>query len=169
MRGTGRGAKFQEAQRARPPALGRGSKPNLRRSPNPVEGGCANDYVYVYGDPVNTSDLDGTQTIPSCASYEQKQNWGTIFVQVSPKGTLAWGAYPNDPRNNRLGIWIFQIKVDGDAKFRKFGIPWAKTQTYPPHGSLKAKNAPSGSKIEISVGYAGRGGIAYGKLTCLMP
>ena len=26
---------------------------------DPVEGGCANDYVYVYGDPVNTSDLAG--------------------------------------------------------------------------------------------------------------
>jgi RHS repeat-associated protein len=26
---------------------------------DPVEGGCANDYVYVYGDPVNSKDLSG--------------------------------------------------------------------------------------------------------------
>lgn len=26
---------------------------------DPIEGGCANDYSYVYGDPVNHSDLDG--------------------------------------------------------------------------------------------------------------
>ncbi len=28
-------------------------------SVDPVAGGCANSYVYVYGDPVNSSDLDG--------------------------------------------------------------------------------------------------------------
>jgi hypothetical protein len=26
---------------------------------HPVEGGCANDYVYTFGDPINTFDLDG--------------------------------------------------------------------------------------------------------------
>ena len=31
----------------------------LRPPMHPVEGGCANDYVYVFGDPVNDSDLDG--------------------------------------------------------------------------------------------------------------
>ncbi len=30
-----------------------------RRAMAPVEGGCANAYVYVYGDPVNASDLSG--------------------------------------------------------------------------------------------------------------
>lgn len=29
-------------------------------SVDPKEGGCANDYAYVYGDPVNTSDVSGT-------------------------------------------------------------------------------------------------------------
>jgi hypothetical protein len=29
---------------------------------DPVQGGCANDYAYVYGDPVNASDIAGTAT-----------------------------------------------------------------------------------------------------------
>ena len=33
---------------------------------DPVEGGCANDYVYVFGDPVNSSDLDG-RGVRECA------------------------------------------------------------------------------------------------------
>jgi len=28
-----------------------------------VEGGCANDYVYTHGDPINTFDLDGGKTV----------------------------------------------------------------------------------------------------------
>ena len=31
---------------------------------DPVEGGCSNDYAYVYGDPVNQLDLDGRVTCP---------------------------------------------------------------------------------------------------------
>ncbi len=38
----------------------------------PVEGGCANDYVYTYGDPVNTFDVGGTQTSPPNSSQSRR-------------------------------------------------------------------------------------------------
>jgi RHS repeat-associated protein len=31
---------------------------------DPIEGGCSNDYTYVFGDPVNTYDLDGRGVCP---------------------------------------------------------------------------------------------------------
>jgi hypothetical protein len=67
-----------------------------------VEGGCANDYVYGFGDPVNASDLSGK------ASYQGAKaegNFGTISAQISPKGYLAWGASPNRPQD-AWGYWI---------------------------------------------------------------
>jgi len=41
---------------------------------DPIEGGCANDYVYVHGDPVNTTDLTGMTQ--SCSSANDATGFG---------------------------------------------------------------------------------------------
>jgi len=50
-----------------------------------VEGGCANDYVYVFGDPINTTDLDGRGV---CKNVVVK-----AFVNVFSAGSYIRGAY----------------------------------------------------------------------------
>jgi hypothetical protein len=42
---------------------------------DPVEGGCANDYVYVHGDPINTFDLNGTQASPPGSNQSHRCSW----------------------------------------------------------------------------------------------
>ena len=44
-----------------------------------IEGGCANDYMYAYGDPINTSDLDGRGFWPS---WEEWKCAGVALVQT---------------------------------------------------------------------------------------
>ena len=60
----GRHAKLTEHGAGFEPLINMGARPyhiGLGRflTTDPIEGGCANDYTYVFGDPVNTSDLSG--------------------------------------------------------------------------------------------------------------
>lgn len=60
----------------------------LQREVDPVEGGSANDYDYVSGDPVNSFDLDGL-----CESAEKWCVVGILEARESlPGGFLEWGA-----------------------------------------------------------------------------
>jgi hypothetical protein len=57
---------------------------------DPIPGGCANDYVYVHGDPVNASDLDGLRT---CRTYSRRiavRGRITIGSGVAPSGFLGF-------------------------------------------------------------------------------
>lgn len=56
---------------------GTGRRGGMRpdRLSDPVEGGCANDYVYGYGDPVNTFDLSGTQVSPPSSHESRRCSW----------------------------------------------------------------------------------------------
>lgn len=62
----------------RPPSVE--AVPN-RRS-HPVEGGCANDYVYVFGDPINSQDLSGEHA--SCNNTAVYGPAGMITVHWIP-------------------------------------------------------------------------------------
>lgn len=53
---------------------------------DPIEGGCANDYTYVHGDPVNSSDTTGTNWLSDRLS--DAWNW----TQNSCLGPIALGA-----------------------------------------------------------------------------
>lgn len=52
------------------------------RASHPVEGGCSNDYAYVFGDPVNASDLDG-----------RKCKWSYVSTGDVEWGTFGGGTY----------------------------------------------------------------------------
>jgi RHS repeat-associated protein len=49
---------------------------------DPIEGGCANPYVYVHGDPVNTSDLSGKRSVPACHGLVHVERHGAIRARV---------------------------------------------------------------------------------------
>ena len=122
-------------------------------------------YAYAGEDPVNHCDALGLA--PSCQGARKEGNFGYIATQVSPKGRLQIGAYPwQGPVS---GIWSYQVWVNGRAWHRWWIIPVPKVQTYPPHWSIKRKNAPPGSLIHINVNYMGPAGIANGNLYCVMP
>jgi RHS repeat-associated protein len=46
---------------------------------DPVEGGCANTYAYVAGDPINANDAGGRQL---CAGFRQDTQLGTIIGSI---------------------------------------------------------------------------------------
>jgi RHS repeat-associated protein len=49
---------------------------------DPVEGGCANDYTYVFGDPINSTDLDGnTANCGSLYRSTPKQKYFYMHVK----------------------------------------------------------------------------------------
>ncbi len=74
---------------------------------DPVEGGCANNYVYVYGDPVNTSDLSGKGLLDSLKSV------GSGIVNAVKK--LPCAIRKNPVAAIGLGLGIGAIVVTGGA------------------------------------------------------
>ena len=95
----GRHAKLTEHGTGFEPLINMGARPyhiGLGRflTTDPVEGGCANDYVYVFGDPVNQSDLSGRAS-RTCSSGNE--GWQTI-------GDSGWGNWSKTKRDMATGI-----------------------------------------------------------------
>jgi hypothetical protein len=102
-------------------------QPHVRRSrfleADPIEGGSANDYDYVNGDPINSFDLAGL-----CNSAEV---WCVIGIlkgtEELPDGFAAWQAgrreggfvyYVNTRRGNRAVLSSGSCSVPGPGSFK---------------------------------------------------
>jgi RHS repeat-associated protein len=61
-----------------------------------VEGGCANDYMYVHGDPINTEDLEGIAADPlhPCAGTNISQGGARLTItEVDRNDAEGWVRY----------------------------------------------------------------------------
>ena len=98
------------------PAVDMGARqyqPQLGRftETDPVEGGCANDYVYTGGDPVNSADLDGRSACPGGWSHLRdawrNTGWHAIYGDA--------GAYqrrlPANGIANLFGAFRLQVRA----------------------------------------------------------
>ena len=84
----------------------------------------------------------GGSAMPSCRRADVFGSSGTIHIQTSPSGTVAWGIYMHAYGAN-WGPWKVAVLVNG--KQVDF-----KNQVYPPHGSVPPSRAPSGSVFSIA-------------------
>jgi hypothetical protein len=81
--------------------------------------------------------------LPSCRAYETRGNVGYISLQTNPAGYLSWGSYMYIGPDN-YGWWWANLYVNGALRD-------AKSQVYPPHGSLPPTLAPPGSVVSLGV------------------
>jgi hypothetical protein len=107
--------------------------------------------------------------LQSCRSVMHRGSVGYIAIQTSPIGYVQWGAYMYRWWEN-YGWWGVNVYVNG----RRVD---AKSQYYPPHGSLPPTVAPPGSVFSIYAVHVyfqwhwwGWGpAVAYGSVSCIVP
>jgi hypothetical protein len=77
---------------------------------DPVEGGCANDYTYVHGDPINTSDLDGmADPLKPCG--------GTNISESGVRLTIA------ETGRNDIEGWVeYNINFEAEGRYARKAI-----------------------------------------------
>lgn len=93
-----------------------------------MEGGCANDYVYVSGDPINTSDLTGE--LQSCNDAQSAGPAGIIKLRwISSIKRYEFGVQTFPPYStvpSSAGFHV-QVSYDGhelkDDNFKKWTRP----------------------------------------------
>jgi len=97
--------------------------------------------------------LSSQAILPSCRSITYRGNSGTISVQTSSAGTVAWGIYMNlfteNPGRWTVSIFVNGRKVDG------------KVQFYAPHGSVSPRDAKRGGTFSVASVHTSLAGITY--------
>lgn len=104
--------------------------------------------------------------IASCENHTSYGDVGLIGVQMDPAtATLSWGAYMYKPSWD-YGYWNATVHVDDFPED-------AKSQPYPPHGSISPKHLRTGSIVQIDVYHPfwkdDRPAWADGTLFCVVP
>lgn len=97
----------------------------------------------------------------SCRSASVHEKGVKISVQVAPHGYLSWGVYMDNFLLD-FGPWRADIFVDSRRKD-------AKTQMYPPHGSLNPQHATRGSLFLLTFVHSVPRRWWAGYLTCRIP
>jgi RHS repeat-associated protein len=142
---------------------------------DPIEGGCANSYVYVHGDPINAVDLDGR------GSCNTRTGSGRVYVQWNAF-SVAWGWRVNGDVKRYIGkrpiyyawnVWVNGKKV-GSQKNQPYGA-WIWPAVTTLHSSKSTVIPPStpGHLNEIIVnqwlstekGKQGKGAFAFIRCT----
>jgi RHS repeat-associated protein len=112
------------------PVIDMGARPYVPRlgrflATDPEEGGCANAYTYVHGDPVNVTDVDGTRgkgkgtNIGPCP--------GTFSVQAGSTGFGISFSTPN--RYHGMGLYIGIDRTGREAVTGKREKSWLLGET----------------------------------------
>lgn len=87
---------------------------------DPIKGGCANDYVYVHGDPLNTSDLSGRSTGLSCYGFDHTQD-GIRYQGGIVNGQFTVFISPSAPAGSASAIYGHAVHIDYNPA--PFGAP----------------------------------------------
>lgn len=88
---------------------------------DPVKGGCANDYVYVHGDPINTSDLAGRAS--NCRGFVDITPIGTFNGWTDGSGVYHWG-FSSGPRKAFNSPEYLDGLFDGHAHGNAYGFDY---------------------------------------------
>ncbi len=132
---------------------------------DPIAGGCANAYVYVFGDPVNGSDYGGRY---SCDGFVHKTAYGTVRGSIDARGVFNWeyragyergfGWDPTSPASSpRFGSMVgafFVVTADDRTISSGFsdGVPRASGDKREIGGSVAfTLGGPKPSSIAISL------------------
>ena len=104
-------------------------------SVDPIEGGCANAYVYVRGDPVNSGDLTGDMACSRYMKFGQKGGSILASVYINADGFLTL-AFSVDPTQGPDAV----IEGGGAGDWRVTLGGNIVVTTYHPTGTRKTLN-----------------------------
>lgn len=99
--------------------------------------------VLALGATAGCSSVEVSPPITSCQSYSAPSSYGKFTIQQAAKGrAIQYGAYPSATYSGTL--YTLNVYVNG----KRYD---AKSQSYPPHGSIDATTAGKNSGKLLSI------------------